>query len=131
MHRSGRLRYKRRRLRARDGAFDPLHRGFEPRSLEERLASAREWRARESEEQGDLPTPEVTAAQAEVLSLLIPERELFLRIFSGDSPMSRRRAVLAWRRLTREKHDQQAREQSAGAGQAAASDVNATITAMS
>lgn len=113
MHESGRLRLQRQRIRAREGDFGPLYSGFKPRSLEERLASARERRAWESEEQGDLPTPEVAAARAEVLSRLIPERELFLRLLSGGSPMSRRRAVLAWRRLARGKREQQAREEAA------------------
>lgn len=114
MHESGGLRLQRQRIRAREGGFGPLYSGFKPRSLEERLASARERRSWESEEQGDLPTPEVAAARAEVLSRLIPERELFLRIFSGSSPMSRRRAVLAWRRLAHAKREQQAREEAAG-----------------
>ena len=111
MHSPGRLRLQRQRIRAREGTFGPLYSDFKPRSLEERLASARKQRAWGSEEQGDLPTPETAAARAEVLSRLIPERELFLRIFSGDSPRSRRRAVLAWRRLARAKREQPAREE--------------------
>lgn len=126
MHRSSRARLQRQRIRAREGAFGPLY--YKPRSLEERLANARERRARDLEEQGDLPTPEVAAARAEAVSRLLPERELFLRIFSGDSPMSRRRAVLAWRRLARTKRDEQARERAASTGQSGDTDVNATFT---
>jgi hypothetical protein len=116
MHGSARSRLERQRIRAREAAFAPEYRDWEPRSLEERLASARERRARELEEdQGELPTPDVAAARAAALSRMIPERELFLRIFSGNSPMSRRRAVLTWRRLVRVKREQQAGEQAGGA----------------
>jgi hypothetical protein len=121
---------QRQRIRARQGAFEPIYRDYTPRSLEERLASARDRRDREAEGRDPATNPAV-AARAAALSQVISEKELFLRIFSGNSTMSRRNAVLAWRRLMRAKREQrQAMEPTAGAAQAEGTDAS-PITAKS
>jgi hypothetical protein len=99
-------RLERQRARARRGALAPLDRDYVPPSTEEIFDMARAQRR-------SRPTPEYERASGlsrplpfAPVDLLPPERELFLRVFSGTTAFSRRKAVRAWQHKLRAKREQ-------------------------
>jgi hypothetical protein len=98
-------RLERQLARARRGALAPVERHDVPSSTEEILALAHTQRRRRAELELDrgpgFPHPVVSP----LADLLPPERVLFLRIFSGTTAFSRRRAVRAWQHMLRAKRE--------------------------
>ena len=96
---------ERQHARARRGALAPVERRDVPPSTEEIVALARAQRRRRATPEFDqgpsLPHPVVYP----LADLLPPERVLFLRIFSGNTAFSRRRAVRAWQHMLRAKRE--------------------------
>lgn len=98
-------RLERQHARARRGALAPVERHDVPPPTEEVLALARAQRRRRATPELDqgpgFPHPVVSP----LADLLPPERVLFLRIFSGNTAFSRRRAVRAWQHMLRAKRE--------------------------
>lgn len=101
-------RLQRQRIRARRDAPVPLERDYAPPSTEQILGIARAQRRRRTMPARD-QTPGLSRPLPFALAdLLPPERVLYLRVFSGTSAFSRRRAVRAWQHKLRIKREQAA-----------------------
>lgn len=98
-------RLERQHARARRGALAPVNRHYVPASTEEILADASAQRRRRATLEIDRAPRLARRTVFPLADLLPPERLLFLRIFSGTTAFSRRKAVRAWQHMLRAKRE--------------------------
>ncbi|HEV2346991.1 MAG TPA: hypothetical protein VGS97_23015 [Actinocrinis sp.] len=99
-------RVERQRARAHRGALAFLERDHVPFSTEAILAIARAQRHRRPTPGHDQASGLLRPTAFELAELLPPERVLYLRVFSGTTTFSRRRAVRAWQHKLRVRREQ-------------------------